>query len=79
MIESWQNLNCVFLKSITAEEYERAGLVGNVNTVLDTPIMRYSACRERTVRDCVLMQQAANTLRLSESFLTSRGSNLVLL
>ena len=69
----------MFLKSITAEEYERAGLVGNVNTVLDTPIMRYSACRERTVRDCVLMQQAANTLRLSESFLTSRGSNLVLL
>ena len=78
LIESWQNLNCGLQQSTTANEFQSANVLGNLETVLDTPIMRYSNCRERIVRDCVLTQRALAILRLSESFLTSR-STLVLL
>ena len=78
LIESWQNLNCGLQQSTTANDFQRANLLGNLETVLDTPIMRYSNCRERIVRDCVLTQRALAILRLSESFLTAR-STLVLL
>ena len=78
LIESWQNLNCGLQQSTTANEFQSANILGNLETVLDTPIMRYSNCRERIVRDCVLTQRALAILRLSESFLTAR-STLVLL
>lgn len=78
LIQSWRNMNCVFLSRRNISESERAVLLSNLNRVLDTEIMRYSTCPERQIRDCVLMEAAVSTLRQSQSYLSISASTVLL-
>jgi len=72
LIQSWTNMNCVFLSSIHHSNSHRAAFQRNLNTVLDTPINTYSHCNQRRSRDCILLQQASSSLTLSQSYLARR-------
>lgn len=65
LIQSWTNMNCVFISSIHHSNSHRAAFLRNLNTVLDTQINTYSHCSQRRSRDCILLQQASSILTLS--------------
>ena len=78
LIQSWTNMNCVFISSIHHSNSHRAAFLRNLNTVLDTPINTYSHCSQRRSRDCILLQQATSILTLSESYLNNPSSQTIL-
>ena len=78
LIQSWTNMNCVFLSSIHHSNSHRAAFQRNLNTVLDTPINTYSHCNQRRSRDCILLQQASSSLTLSQSYLANPARRTIL-
>jgi hypothetical protein len=64
LVNSWQSLTCLFIRSVPAEDLVIMSpeLETNLAMVVNTPFSRYTVCQIMRMRDCVLLTQAYNTL-----------------
>ena len=64
LVNSWQSLNCLYLRSLLGKEVSISvtELESNLSMVVNTPVRRYSNCQARRMRDCVMLEKAEDVL-----------------
>ena len=64
LVNSWQSLNCLYLRSLLGKEVSISvtELESNLSMVVNTPVRRYSNCQARRMRDCVILEKAEDVL-----------------